>query len=69
MKVADVVSSVDSVKMDELSEIVRELVEASTKLVIKLAICECDKKDCPVLRVAKDIAKAIDKIQTIAPRQ
>lgn len=54
-------------RVNELSEAVRELVEASTKLTIKLAICECDKKNCPLIEQAKNIAKAIDKIQSLSP--
>jgi len=54
-------------KVAELSDAVRELVEASTKLVIKLAVCECKENNCPIMVVAKQIAKAIDKLQTISP--
>ncbi|MEM2261253.1 MAG: hypothetical protein QXK24_02250 [Ignisphaera sp.] len=61
------IPAIQDPKVAELGDAVRELVEASTKLVIKLAICECKEKNCPILAVAKQIAKAIDKLQTINP--
>lgn len=67
-KVADIPSvAIPDAKMEELSDAVKDLVEASTRLVIKLAVCECDSKNCPLLTQAKAIAKAIDKLQTITP--
>lgn len=60
------VPTISETKISELSETVRELVEASTKLAIKLAICECEKQNCPLIVIARQIAKAIDKLQSVS---
>lgn len=56
-------------KVAELSDAVKALVEASTRLVIKLAVCDCNPNTCPLHVPAKAIAKSIDKIQMITPPQ
>lgn len=56
-------------KVAELSDAVKSLVEASTRLVIKLAVCDCNPVNCPLYAPAKAIAKSIDKIQMITPQQ
>lgn len=60
--------SVDKNEIDEKSqianEIVRDILEKATKLAIKVASCECDRKDeCGVYKLSKELAKAIDTFQ------
>lgn len=58
---------VDEKVAKELADHVRTLVESCTKLTIKVAITEC-KKDCEILKIAKQIAKVIDELQDIQPK-
>lgn len=51
-------------KQKALATLVRQLTEASTHLVLKVATCSCNHKDtCDVYKKAKEIATIIDKLQ------
>jgi len=47
----------------EVRELLTKLMDECASLVIKTAICECDKKDtCVVYKKAQGLAKIIDKL-------
>lgn len=48
------------------AELVRQLTDNATQLVLKVAICKCNHKDnCEVFTKARDIAEIINKLQDI----
>jgi len=53
-----------------LSEKFRQLIEAATTLVIKVAACPCDKTEsCGVFQKAKTIATVVDEIQELRTKE
>jgi len=54
-------------KAEAINEAVRQLIDAATKLTVKVATCSCEKKDeCGVFKFGREVAKAIDSLQTLA---
>jgi len=52
-----------SPEQKKLNDLLKELMEACTSEVIKVAACQCeDKDDCSVYKKAKDIARIIDEV-------
>jgi len=49
-----------------VTDLIRQLTEASTQLVLKVAICNCNhKSECDVFKKAQEIATIIDKLQGV----
>jgi len=54
-------------KVEALNEAVRRLIDASTKLTVKVATCSCENAgNCGVFKFAKEVAKAIDELQALS---
>jgi len=52
----------------KVQELMTNLLNESVTLVMKLAICKCDKRDnCKVYEVARRMAMYIDKLQELRP--
>jgi len=53
-------------EQQELNQLLISLMNSSTILVVKVAACECEKREtCGVYKKAKEIAATIDKIQEL----
>jgi len=53
-------------KSKRIAALMRELVSECSKLVFKVARCDCERRDeCPVFRCAKRIAAIIDDLNEI----
>jgi len=64
------VTAAVSPEQQKLNKLMRELVTEATRLVFKVATCDCKNKDnCQVYRVAKRIAKLVDEISSLKPQQ
>ena len=51
-------------EMKIMQDLIRQLMEACTALVIKVAVCDCEKREeCPIFKIAKEIAVIIDRVQ------
>ena len=52
-----------------MNDLMRKLIDANTVLVVKVAACDCRKKNsCKVYVQAQEIAKIIDELQELRPR-
>ena len=57
-----------SPEQEKLNQLMRELVVEATRLVFKVATCDCNHKDsCELYQVAKRIAKLVDEISSLRP--
>jgi len=55
-----------SPEQQKLQELMKELINESTTLIVKVAVCDCEKiNECPVYKGAKRIAKIVDKILSL----
>jgi len=53
----------------KMNDLMRKLIDANTVLVVKVAACDCRKKNsCKVYVQAQEIAKIIDELQELRPR-
>jgi len=58
-----------SPEMEKMNELIRKLIDADTVLVVKVAACDCRKKNsCKVFLQAQEVAKIIDELQDLRPR-
>lgn len=56
-------------EQQKMNELMRRLIDANTVLVVKVAACDCRKKNsCKVYVQAQEIAKIIDELQDLRPR-
>jgi len=56
-------------EQQKMNELMRQLIDATTVLVVKVAACDCKKKaSCKVYMQAQAIAKVIDELQELRPR-
>jgi len=52
----------------KVQELMTSLLNKTVELVMKLAICKCDKRDnCKVYEVSREIAVVVDKLQALRP--
>ena len=59
-----------SPEQQKLNQLMRELVVQATRLVFKVATCECNhKENCGLYKTAKKIAKLVDEISSLRPLQ
>lgn len=49
-------------EVNELNDIIKRLIEATTRLTIRLSVFKCDR-ECQILKMCKDIAECINEIQ------
>lgn len=57
-----------SPEMEKTNELIKKLIDADTVLVVKVAACDCRKKNsCKVYLQAQEIAKIIDELQELRP--
>lgn len=49
-------------EITELNDIIKRLIETTTKLTIRLSVFKCDK-ECQILKMCRDIAECINEIQ------
>jgi len=58
-----------SEEVEKTNELIRKLIDANTVLVVKVAACDCRKKNtCKVFVQSQQIAKIIDELQELRPR-
>jgi len=51
-----------------VQELMTSLLDKTVRLVMKLAICKCDKRDnCEVYETSRGIAEVVDKLQALRP--
>jgi len=51
-----------------VQEMMTSLLNNTVKLVMKIAICKCDKRDnCEVYTTSRGIAEIVDKLQALRP--
>jgi len=61
-------AAVEAAKQEKMNELMRQLIDATTVLVVKVAACDCKKKaSCKVFNQAQAIAKVIDELQELRP--
>jgi len=52
----------------KVQQLMTTLPNKTVELVMKLAICKCDKRDnCKVYEVSREIAVVVDKLQALRP--
>jgi len=55
-----------SKEQKKVNELIRKLIDADTQLIVKVASCDCKKKEkCKVYMKAQEIAKIIDELQEL----
>ncbi len=57
---------VDAAMMERVNKAIGDLISSSLKLALKVARCQCDKKDkCMVYRAAQKVVEAVDAVQDL----
>jgi len=57
-------------EQQRMSELIRRMIDANTVLVVKVAACDCRKKNsCKVYTQAQEIARIIDELQDLRPKR
>jgi len=52
----------------KVQELMTALLNKTVELVMKLAICKCDRRDnCKVYETSREIAIVVDKLQALRP--
>ncbi|RLG33797.1 hypothetical protein DRN97_04210 [Methanosarcinales archaeon] len=53
-------------EQQKMNELMRRLIDANTTLIVKVAACDCRKKNtCKVYLQSQEIAKIIDELQEL----